>query len=100
MHPGLERRIAALQRRSVHSSDNREVRAVVCPQAHDACEYCLLPTVSMFHVEHIIPLLPLYWHGMSDAHLVLLAILPADECDRRGGMIVKGMGHGARDDTG
>jgi len=37
---------------------------------------------------------------MSDAHLVLLAILPADECDRRGGMIVKGMGHGARDDTG
>lgn len=24
-------------------------------RAHDACEYCLLPTVSMFHVEHIIP---------------------------------------------
>lgn len=42
----------------------------------------------------------LYWQGISDAHLVLLTILPADECDRRGGMIVKGMGHGARDDTG
>jgi hypothetical protein len=24
-------------------------------RAQDACEYCLLPTVSLFHIEHIIP---------------------------------------------
>src|SRR5579884_3178012 len=53
--PGLERRIAALQQRPVHNPENREVRAVVRLRARDACEYCLLPTVSLFHVEHIIP---------------------------------------------
>jgi 5-methylcytosine-specific restriction endonuclease McrA len=54
-HPGLERRIAALRRRRIHSPDNRDVRAVVRLRAHDTCEYCLLPTTGMFHVEHIIP---------------------------------------------
>lgn len=53
--PGLERRIAALLRRSVHSPENRDVRAVVRLRAHDACEYCLLPTVGTFNIEHIIP---------------------------------------------
>lgn len=55
LHPGLERRIAALRRRPVHSPDNRDVRAVVRLRAHDTCEYCLLPTTNTFHIEHIIP---------------------------------------------
>jgi hypothetical protein len=66
------RRIAALQQRSVHSPDNREVRAIVRLRAHDACEYCLLPTTSMFHVEHIIP--PGLWPDYAAGRLA--GVLP------------------------
>lgn len=54
-HPGLERRIANLQRRRVHGPANRDVRSVVRLRAGDACEYCLLPTIGAFHIDHIIP---------------------------------------------
>ena len=72
LHLGLERRIAALLRRPMHSPYNREVRAVVRPRAHDACEYCLLSTTSMFHVEHVIPpgLWADYYARVTDATTV------------------------------
>lgn len=55
LHAGLFRRISALLQRDAHSSENDEVRSVVRLRAHDACEYCLLPTIGTFNIEHIIP---------------------------------------------
>lgn len=59
LHPGLKQRVAALRRRSVHDPHNPDVREVVRLRANDACEYCLLATISKFEVEHIIP--PDFW---------------------------------------
>ncbi len=53
--PYLEERIATLRRRAIHNPRNPDVREVVRLRANDACEYCLLPTVSQFHIEHIVP---------------------------------------------
>ncbi len=65
--PGIERRIATLLRRRVHSQRNDEVRAVVRLRAADACEYCLMPTNTRFHVDHIIP--PNLWSAYTDGRL-------------------------------
>lgn len=54
-HPGLEERLAVLRRRPVHSPRNADVREVVRMRAGDACEYCLLPTIGRFQIEHIVP---------------------------------------------
>jgi hypothetical protein len=55
---GLEGRIAALEKRSVHDPRNQDVRDIVRLRALDACEYCLMPTTGpttgKFHVEHIV----------------------------------------------
>ncbi len=51
---GLQGRIAALERRSIHDPQNQDVRDVVRLRALDACEYCLMPTSGKFHVEHIV----------------------------------------------
>jgi hypothetical protein len=51
---GLRGRIAALGRRDVHDPQNQDVRDVVRLRALDACEYCLMPTASNFHIEHIV----------------------------------------------
>jgi hypothetical protein len=59
LHPGLRQRLAALRRRAVHDPHNPDVREVVRLRANDACEYCLLPTISTFEVEHVIP--PRLW---------------------------------------
>ncbi len=106
--PGLERRIAALQQRPVHSPDNREVRAVVRLRARDACEYCLLPTTSVFHVEHIIP--PGLWSDYMSGRLPGVAPQPGrggpDHIDnyawscpfcngRKKDRVVLGLGRGA-----
>ncbi len=55
MQPRIAERVAALRRRAVHDPHNADVREVVRLRAHDACEYCLLPTLGKFEVEHIIP---------------------------------------------
>jgi len=38
-----------------HDPQDRLVRQVVRPRAHDACEYCLLPTSGQFQIDHAIP---------------------------------------------
>ncbi len=65
--PGIERRIASLLRRRVHRQRNDEVRAVVRLRAADACEYCLMPTNTRFHVDHIIP--PNLWSAYMEGRL-------------------------------
>lgn len=55
MQRRLAERVADLRRRAVHDPHNMDVREVVRLRANDACEYCLLPTVGKFEVEHIIP---------------------------------------------
>ena len=43
----------------MHDPHNLDVREVVRLRANDACEYCLLPTISKFEVEHVVP--PRLW---------------------------------------
>jgi len=50
---GVQSRVAALRQRAVHDSHNADVREVVRLRANDACEYCLLPTLGKFEMEHI-----------------------------------------------
>ncbi len=67
VHPGLKQRVAVLRRRSVHDPHNPDVREVVRLRANDAREYCLLPAISKFEVEHIIP--PELWAAYSTGAL-------------------------------
>ena len=39
-----------------HDPSNDLVRAAVQMRARDACEYCLMPTRGMFHLDHIVPI--------------------------------------------
>ena len=66
-HPDLAARLARLRRRAVHSPRNPDVRDVVRLRASDACEYCLLPTIGRFHLEHIIP--PRLWTDYAAGRL-------------------------------
>jgi 5-methylcytosine-specific restriction endonuclease McrA len=42
-------------------------------RAHEVCEYCLLPTISQFHVDHVIP--PALWYDYIAGRL--RAVRPA-----------------------
>ncbi len=66
-HPGLAALLSELERRSTHSPRNGRVREAVRLRAGDACEYCLLPTVGQFQIEHIIP--PALWPDYADDRL-------------------------------
>ena len=48
----LLRRLAG---RTIHGPHHPEVRLAVRLRARNACEYCLLPTIGRFEVDHIIP---------------------------------------------
>lgn len=64
---GFEQRVAILLQRHIHGQRNEDVRAVVRLRAGDACEYCLMPTNSRFHVDHIIP--PSLWPAYTENRL-------------------------------
>ena len=53
--PGWQGLLEQLAGRSTHSAHDELVRLVVRLRARDACEYCLMPTVGQFQVDHIIP---------------------------------------------
>ncbi|MBI3972249.1 MAG: HNH endonuclease [Chloroflexi bacterium] len=53
--PGLRALFDALAAYPGHDVHDDIVRLVVRLRARDACEYCLLPTVGQFHVDHIVP---------------------------------------------
>jgi hypothetical protein len=42
-----------------HEQDSDFVRVTVAQRANNACEYCLLPQIGAFHIDHIIP--PMAW---------------------------------------
>lgn len=48
----VEERLARL---ASHDPTHPDVRMVVKWRARDACEYCLMPSRSQFHVDHVIP---------------------------------------------
>lgn len=52
---GLQRLFEQLARQPSHDPHHPDVRLVVRARARDACEYCLMPTLSQFHVDHIVP---------------------------------------------
>lgn len=50
-----------------HDPRDDVVRLAVRLIARDACEYCLLPTASRFHVDHVIP--PALWDPYTTGRL-------------------------------
>lgn len=53
--PALQALLAQLAALPSHDPTDSRVRTVVQARARDACEYCLMPALSQFHVDHIIP---------------------------------------------
>src|SRR3954454_17884811 len=53
--PAYQGLLARLATRPSHDTSDDDVRTVVQTRARDACEYCLMPALSQFHVDHIIP---------------------------------------------
>lgn len=68
---GLRALLRELATREHHSPRDDIVRLAVRLRAHDACEYCLLPTTSQFHVEYVIP--PARWEAYAGGKLPALA---------------------------
>jgi len=81
-HPGITERLTALRQRAIHSPRNPDVREAVLLRANDACEYCLLPTVGKFNIEHIIP--PDLWDDYIGGRLPAVAPVSgrSGPCDR------------------
>jgi len=63
-----------LEGRERHSPRDDIVRLAVRLRARDACEYCLLPTTSQFHVEYVIP--PARWDAYAHGQLPAVPPLP------------------------
>ena len=53
--PALRQILARLTLLPSHDPTDDLVRLIVQSRARDACEYCLMPTRSLFHVDHIVP---------------------------------------------
>ncbi|MBA2448216.1 MAG: HNH endonuclease [Chloroflexi bacterium] len=53
--PGLRPVLERLARLSRHDPHDPDLRMVVQARAQDACEYCLMPTVMRFEIDHVIP---------------------------------------------
>src|SRR5439155_20825332 len=68
---GLRALLRELEGRERHTPRDDIVRLAVRPRARDACEYCLLPTSSQFHVEYVIP--PARWTAYAGGKLPALA---------------------------
>ena len=63
-----------LEGRERHAPRDDIVRLAVRLRARDACEYCLLPTTSQFHVEYVIP--PVRWDAYAQGKLPAVPPLP------------------------
>jgi len=55
----VQRVLRALRKQTRHDPRDDLVRIVVQARAHDACEYCLLPTAGRFEIDHVVP--PAVW---------------------------------------
>jgi len=77
-HPALPALLSDLAQQPAHSPRNRRVREAVRLRAGDVCEYCLLPTVGQFQLEHIVP--PARWADYTNNRLPEVTPQP----DRRG----------------
>jgi 5-methylcytosine-specific restriction endonuclease McrA len=53
--PAFQALLARLATLPSHDPTDDLVRMVVQARARDACEYCLMPALTQFHVDHIIP---------------------------------------------
>ena len=56
---GLAALLRELAGSSKHDPHDGTVRLTIRLRAKDCCEYCLLPTTSQFHIDHVIP--PSLW---------------------------------------
>jgi hypothetical protein len=72
--PNTQALLTLLAGRSRHDAGDDFVRLAVRLRAGDACEYCLLPTVGQFHVDHVIP--PARWPDYVSGRLRALSPRP------------------------
>ena len=56
-----------LERQERNNPRDDRVRLAVQVRAQDACEYCLMPTIGQFHIDHIIP--PSRWEHDKGGNL-------------------------------
>jgi 5-methylcytosine-specific restriction endonuclease McrA len=68
----VRERLAQLPR---HDPTHPDVRLVVQARARDACEYCLMPARTQYHVDHIVPVVR--WQSYLEGVLSLKP-LPSD----------------------
>jgi 5-methylcytosine-specific restriction endonuclease McrA len=62
----LDALLRELTPRASHSHRDDLVRLATRLRARDACEYCLIPTLGTFHVDHIIP--AALWPSAGSTH--------------------------------
>ena len=74
--PAFQRLLERLAQKAVHDPANDDVRLAVQVRARDACEYCLMPTRSQFHIDHIVPISG--WRAYQEGKLLILAS-PTDQ---------------------
>jgi hypothetical protein len=72
--PELAHERAALLERPRHAVANDDVRRYVRRRADDRCEHCLIPTNTMFHVDHVVP--PSRWARDSAGAIAGLPWIP------------------------
>lgn len=73
--PNLQRVLDRLARLSIHDPYDPDLRMVVQARVRNACEYCLMPTGTRFHIDHILP--TSRWRDYLDGKLLVQPV--ADE---------------------
>lgn len=66
--PAFQRLLERLANEAPHDPSDAEVRLVVRTRARDVCEYCLMPTLARFEVDHIVPVSR--WREYFDGTLI------------------------------
>lgn len=74
-HPGLDDLLRELAARERHNRRDALVRLAARLRARDACEYCLLPTIGEFHVDHVVP--SALWNAYVEGQIRALPPSPA-----------------------
>jgi hypothetical protein len=68
--PAFQHLLERLAEKASHDPADAEVRLAVQVRARDACEYCLMPTRSLFEVDHIVPVSR--WREYLDGRFVMM----------------------------
>jgi hypothetical protein len=69
----IQRILDRLAQLPSHDPAHPDVRLIAQTRARDACEYCLMPTRTLFHVDHIVPVVR--WQAYLAGALLLVPLI-------------------------